>query len=152
MSDHSFAPSVINGYNSGSYQGDYIGVTSVGSNIVPLWMDNFSGIYQAWTSNVMVIGINNNNNQLPSSYLLAQNYPNPFNPVTKIKFDIPKTGFVSLTVFDNLGREISALINENLNPGTYEADWDASNYASGVYFYRLEAGSFIETKKMLLVK
>ena len=150
VSDHTFAPSVISGYNSG-YQGDYIGITSSDADIVPLWMDNYSGIYQAWTSNVMVIGINNNNNQLPSSYLLAQNYPNPFNPSTSIRYSIPHDGMISFSIFDILGRELYH-INEFKKTGFYEVKFDGSNYTSGLYFYKMASGNFSETKKMILIK
>jgi hypothetical protein len=95
-----------------------------------------------------------------SSFKLEQNYPNPFNPKTNIQFTIPNNGFVSLKVFDLLGREITTIVNENLAHGIYERQWDASKFASGIYFYRLVAnaiplgqtGSFIETKKLLLLK
>jgi len=95
---------------------------------------------------------------------LHQNYPNPFNPSTKIKFDIINPLFpiesgsstrgenVSLKVFDITGREIQTLVNEQLNPGTYEVTFDGSNYASGIYFYQLRTGEFTETKKFALIK
>ena len=88
----------------------------------------------------------------PEKYTLYNNYPNPFNPTTKIKFDIPKSGIVKLTVYDILGREVSRLVNSELIAGRYEMEWNAGNYASGMYFYRLETEGFVETKKMMLVK
>jgi hypothetical protein len=87
--------------------------------------------------------------QKPLTFNLNQNYPNPFNPTTKIKFEIPKLSYVRLTIYDMLGREITTLVNENLKPGRYELSWDAIQYASGVYFYKIEAGSYVKTKKML---
>ena len=90
--------------------------------------------------------------EVPESFSLGQNYPNPFNPVTKFGFRIADFGLVRLTVFDIIGREIEVLVNQQLQPGTYEVSWDASNYSSGVYYSRLEAGSFTETKKMVLIK
>ncbi|MBI5402708.1 MAG: T9SS type A sorting domain-containing protein [Ignavibacteriae bacterium] len=90
--------------------------------------------------------------QVPGEYNLGQNYPNPFNPVTKISYDIPKSGFVSLKVYDLLGREIAALVNEVKAPGSYIVELDASAFASGTYFYRLESGNFISTRKMVLIK
>ncbi len=90
--------------------------------------------------------------EIPNTYSLSQNYPNPFNPSTFIKFDVSKSSFVSLVVFDVLGREVAVLVNEDLNPGTYEADWNASSYPSGVYFYTLRTEGFTETKRMVLVK
>lgn len=88
---------------------------------------------------------------------LSQNYPNPFNPQTKIKFDVPanvkgQTSNVKLVIYDLLGREVTTLVNEELKPGTYEADWDGSNFSSGVYFYKIISGDFVETKKMVLMK
>jgi hypothetical protein len=83
---------------------------------------------------------------------LEQNYPNPFNPVTNIMFQIPKSNFVTLKIFNILGKEVATLVNEKLNAGSYIVDWNASVYPSGVYFYRIQAGDFIETKSMVLVK
>jgi hypothetical protein len=90
--------------------------------------------------------------KLPATFSLAQNYPNPFNPVTTIKFSVPKQSHVKIVVYDLLGREVAALVNELRNPGFYEVPFDAVNYASGVYFYRMEAGDFVDVKKMLLIK
>ena len=92
------------------------------------------------------------NNEIPSEFSLSQNYPNPFNPVTNIKFSIPKTGLVKLTVYDATGRETAALFNGELSAGTYSYDFDASQLTSGIYFYRLEANEFTQTKKMVLIK
>ncbi|MDD5361686.1 MAG: T9SS type A sorting domain-containing protein [Ignavibacteria bacterium] len=88
----------------------------------------------------------------PSSFTLHQNYPNPFNPSTKISFDIPKNGIIKLSVFNSLGQEVHVLLNEYMNPGSYSTNWNASGFPSGVYFYKLESGSLIQTKKMLLIK
>ncbi len=87
-----------------------------------------------------------------AEFRLFQNYPNPFNPTTEIRYQISEAGHVSIKVFDLLGREVVTLINEVKPEGTYSRQFDASNLSSGVYYYRLQAGSFIETKKMLLVK
>ena len=89
---------------------------------------------------------------MPGNYSLGQNYPNPFNPVTKIKFEIPKSGFTTLKIFDILGKEIKTLVNESLQPGTYEATFDGSQLTSGIYFYKITAGDFLETKRMMLIK
>ena len=97
-------------------------------------------------------GITNINSQAPDRFSLSQNYPNPFNPVTNIEFSVPHSGLVNIAVYDALGREIETLVNDDLNPGTYNAAWDASGYNSGVYFYRFTSASFTETKKMILVK
>ena len=104
------------------------------------------------TTNGGVVGFEPVNNETPIQFSLNQNYPNPFNPVTKISFNLPKSVDVKLTVFDVLGSEVTVLVNEKLNTGAYEVEWDGSNYPSGVYFYRITAGEFTETKKMILVK
>lgn len=89
---------------------------------------------------------------VPEGFQLYQNYPNPFNPVTKFKVEIARFSDVKIAVYDALGREVSILVNEQMKPGSYEVEWDGSNYTSGIYFYRLQAGSFNDTKKMVLVK
>ena len=88
----------------------------------------------------------------PTVFSLEQNYPNPFNPSTSIKYSIPQDGVVSLVIFNMLGEKVLTLINQNMKAGKYEAKFDASHYASGVYFYRIQAASFVETKKMILLK
>ncbi len=90
--------------------------------------------------------------EIPNKYKLEQNYPNPFNPITNIRFDLPKSGSVKLVVFDALGREVATLLNEKLSPGTYEVEWDGSNFSSGVYYYILQSEPFKETKRMILMK
>ncbi|MEK7251079.1 MAG: T9SS type A sorting domain-containing protein [Bacteroidota bacterium] len=89
---------------------------------------------------------------LPFAFALHQNYPNPFNPTTTIRYDLPSAGLVSLEVFDILGREVRTLVNEKLQAGSYERTFDASGLASGVYFYRLNAGPFLQTRKFILAK
>ncbi len=84
--------------------------------------------------------------------LLGQDYPNPFNPSTTIKYELPMSSEVKLSVFDVLGREVSVLVNERRDAGVHEVTFDASGGSSGVYFYRMIAGSFTETKKLLLVR
>ena len=90
--------------------------------------------------------------ELPSSYRLEQNYPNPFNPSTTISFSIPERVYVTLKVFDVLGNEVADLISKELSAGKYNVKWNAENISSGVYFYRIQAGSFIETKKLILLR
>jgi len=109
--------------------------------------------YEPWLSDsVQAIGIKNLEKSIPTGFNLYQNYPNPFNPVSNIKFDLHKTAQVSLIVYDILGREVTALVNEKLNAGIYEVSWNASAYSSGVYFYRLTAGDYTAAKKMILIK
>jgi photosystem II stability/assembly factor-like uncharacterized protein len=91
-------------------------------------------------------------NGVPSDFSLLQNYPNPFNPSTTIKFELPKSSVVTLSVFDVLGREVSVLVHERRNAGVHEVRLDGSNLASGVYFYRLTAGDFIQSKRLLLLR
>ena len=99
----------------------------------------------------LITGITGNGS-LPDKYALYNNYPNPFNPSTKIKFDIPKSGIVKLTIYDILGRQVSTLVNNELTAGRYEMEWNAGSYSSGIYFYRIEADGFTEVKRMMLVK
>ncbi|MBE2216715.1 MAG: SBBP repeat-containing protein [Ignavibacteria bacterium] len=100
----------------------------------------------------VISGIQQLNTEIPGVFSLSQNYPNPFNPVTNIEFSVPKSTFVKLAVFDVSGRELETLVSQNMTAGTYKADWDASKYSSGVYFYRLETEGFSKTSKMILVK
>jgi len=101
--------------------------------------------------------VNNNETGIPTAYLLYDVYPNPFNPSTKIKFDIlsnveRQTSNVKLIIYDVLGREVARLINQELKPGSYEINWNAGDFPSGVYFYKLSAGNFSQTKKLILIK
>lgn len=106
-----------------------------------------------WTDSTQVIVTGVQEEMLqPLTFKLEQNYPNPFNPRTTIKYQTPETGFVSLKVFDVLGSEVVTLINEEKSVGRYEIDFNATDLSSGVYFYQLRIGNYIETKKMLLMK
>ncbi len=98
------------------------------------------------------IGIQPISGEVPSAFALSQNYPNPFNPVTNIKFSIPKSASVMLTVFDVSGRQVAELVNEQLSAGSYNFDFNASHLSSGVYFYKLVSNEFTDVKKMILVK
>lgn len=102
----------------------------------------------------LFVGVNQISTEIPENFSLSQNYPNPFNPVTKIKFAISGSSVAQtfLSVYDILGREITVLVNQKLQPGSFEVDFDGSNLPSGVYYYKLESGTFIETKKMVLIK
>jgi len=123
------------------------------------------------TTNGGTILVNNIVNNIPDKYYLYQNYPNPFNPVTKIKFDIPanvkgetsdnesplnKGGrwglFTTLKIYDITGKEITTIVDEKLTPGTYEFNFNAGNLPSGIYFYKLQTGDFVMTRKALLIK
>jgi len=89
---------------------------------------------------------------LPGQFSLEQNYPNPFNPSTTINFSIPASGLVTLKVFNVLGSEVATLVNEQKEPGSYEVSFNANNYSAGIYFYNIQAGNFVETRKMILLK
>jgi hypothetical protein len=89
---------------------------------------------------------------MPLNYALEQNYPNPFNPNTSIQFAIPVTGLTTLSVFDLLGREVAKIVREQMAPGIYTRDWNAGNLPSGIYFITLRSGSFVQTKRAMLLK
>jgi hypothetical protein len=112
-----------------------------GANYIGVYFDNFS-----WTPTSV------EDELTPVAFSLEQNYPNPFNPATMIKFSIPEASTVSLKIYDVLGNEIASLLNEEKNKGTYEVNFTATNLSSGIYFYKLEAGNFVQTKKMILMK
>ena len=166
--DHIYQNGIYAGYNSqkmieGQWQDFQRLVNTIDQN------DNITeNLYQDFTEGAWVnsyrfayifseiTSIKKENEQVPSDFVLSQNYPNPFNPSTTIKFSIPQSGFVSLKIYDLLGNEIAALVNEELSPGSYSATFDASlanqNLASGIYFYRLESNQFSQTKKLMLIK
>ncbi len=98
------------------------------------------------------IGIKPISSEVPNLYMLYQNYPNPFNPSTKIRFGIPKTSFTEIKIYDNLGREIYTLVSQVITTGKYEVEWNAENYPSGVYYYKVTSGNYTDSKKMVLVK
>ena len=118
--------------------------------------------WPAWEDSTRTLTGVNERGELPTAFALQQNYPNPFNPSTNIKYQIPSNNHVTLKVFDLLGREVATLVNEVKQPGTYTVEWsakggsasggDAYNLASGVYFYRLQAGSFVATKKLVVLR
>jgi hypothetical protein len=121
-------------------------------------LKQLADVAREFYNNGYAIGINKTSSEVPTRFKLEQNYPNPFNPVTKIKFDIAPLSrgaggvLTYLKIYDITGREIQTLVNDKLNPGTYEVTFDGSNYASGVYFYQLKTGDFVTTKKLILLK
>jgi len=143
-----------NGVNWNQYTipGNYLLNSIHFVNTLTGWTCGNNGIILKSTNGGVLTGLINTGNPLPEKYSLSQNYPNPFNPITNIKFDIPETGFTRLEIYDALGRNVSTLIEKTLDPGSYSYDWDASNYPSGVYFYKLETGNYKSTKKMVLIK
>ncbi|NOS85978.1 MAG: T9SS type A sorting domain-containing protein, partial [Ignavibacteria bacterium] len=123
------------------------------------WCGGYGFVLKTTNGGNYITPVSVTGEMIPEKYSISQNYPNPFNPVTNIKFGIPKSGLVKITIFDLLGREVTNLVNEQMQPGSYTVNWDASNHPSGVYFYKLEVrqagsstGDFVESKKMVLVK
>jgi photosystem II stability/assembly factor-like uncharacterized protein len=144
-----------------SDMGDSLGARNEGLtnlNIHTLTLDNNGYVYAGTGNGVWrrplseVTAVEKNLIEVPSSYFLLQNYPNPFNPNTKIKYSLPQTSQVQIKAFDVLGNEIETLVNEEKPVGTYELTWNAEGLPSGVYFYQLKAGEYINTKKMILIK
>ncbi len=132
-------------------QGSSVAISSDGTVIEGAYDDNNTQ-GAVWVFYNPTIGISPVSSQVPKNFILSQNYPNPFNPTTKFKIDIAKSSFTKVIVYDVLGREVATLVNQQLQPGTYEVNWDASNYPSGVYFYRLTTQSYSATQKMILLK
>ncbi len=126
-----------------------------GSTVNVVWSDDRDGNYEIYykrnpTGNP--VGIIYISSGIPSTFSLSQNYPNPFNPSTNIKFNVSKLSNVKIVVYDVMGREVQTLVNEKLQPGTYESSFDGSTLTSGVYFYKLSTEGFSETKKMMILK
>lgn len=132
--------------------------TSPAGNFTNIYLTNQNLLMFAVRSNggisryIIAVGVHQTSSEVPEKFSLSQNYPNPFNPATKIKFDVPNESHTKLIIYDMLGREVTTLVNEELKPGTYEADWDGYIYSSGIYFYKLITNDFVETKKMVLMK
>jgi hypothetical protein len=125
-----------------SIPGTYVNANDNGQSL--------ANLYYIKLSTTHTVGISNS--ETVTEFSLNQNYPNPFNPVTNIKYQIPKDGFVKLAVYDLLGREAEVLISQKQTTGMYETVWNASRFSSGVYFYKLMTNEFSETKRMLLIK
>ena len=112
------------------------------------------GVFEAWSIAILTETSTDvkSTDVPPSEFTLFQNYPNPFNPSTRIKYQVSSISQVSLKVYDLLGREVATLVNEYKPAGSYEANFDAKGLSSGIYFYKLQAGSFVQTRKMVLLK
>jgi len=128
-----------------------------------LWVGPSGSMEPAWDGPHCFIvtdpsqDISSRGDMLPTSFNLSQNYPNPFNPTTQVNFDVPTHSQVNISVFNVLGQKTVTLVDEEMNAGSYVVDWDGTSdggnkVSSGIYFYRMEAGSFVETKKMMLLK
>ncbi len=118
--------------------------TSPNSGVIPIYGITFI--------NSNVTAINQADNNIPQNFLLDQNYPNPFNPSTQINYSIPSAQKVTLKIYDELGKEVATLVNTEQAAGNYTVDFNASEFASGVYFYSIQAGNFMQMKKMILMK
>jgi hypothetical protein len=118
----------------------------------------YTGLYENTSTGAkvykrnFVVGVEDISSGVPTSYELEQNYPNPFNPVTTIQFSIPEQSFITLEIFNSLGEKVSTLVSEELNAGTYNYEWKAGNLSSGVYYYKLIANDFSQTKKLILLR
>ncbi|MFZ2864087.1 MAG: T9SS type A sorting domain-containing protein, partial [Ignavibacteriaceae bacterium] len=140
-----------------SVEARYVRIHFINNNQSP-----WAGLWEAeiWGSDATIVDPFNNN--FPSGFTLGQNYPNPFNPSTTINYSIPSSSFVTIIVYDILGKKVATLVNEEKPMGSYEIEFSADggssfggevyNLTSGIYFYRLQAGSFVETKKMIYLK
>jgi photosystem II stability/assembly factor-like uncharacterized protein len=140
-----------NWYTNANISGAFFFYTIFFHNALSGWAVGSSGTMMRTTSGGLVFA-GNNGSEAPDKYALMQNYPNPFNPSTTIKFDVPKNGFVTLSVFKTLGKEIETLVSENLSAGKYEYKWDAARFSSGVYYCRMTTTEFTDVKRMMLVK
>ena len=126
------------------------------SLIANLYVQEFAERYRQSSGDTLpipgTISVTYEDRSLPSEFTLSQNYPNPFNPVTVIRYSIPKAEKVSLVVYNLIGEKVAYLVDEQKRTGSFTVVWDASNVASGIYFYKLHAGGFVQTRKMVLLK
>ena len=101
---------------------------------------------------ILLVNVNGNTSGIPTEFMLDQNYPNPFNPTATINYALPKSGLVKIIICDILGREVKTLVNEEKTAGYYSIQFNGNNLTSGIYFYRMQSGNFVETKKLILLK
>jgi hypothetical protein len=135
------------------WKAQYAGLVATRPSWANLFLANQSGkILEKGQTLITEVQSDQAGPSIPKSVMLAQNYPNPFNPVTTIRFEIPQLSDVSLKVFDILGREVMTLVNQEVPAGVYHVRFDGSKLPSGVYFYRLQSGQFVETRKLVLTK
>jgi hypothetical protein len=128
------------------------GVLSSVLRVWSVWENNATGVWKLYGSCTDIVVDVDREESIAGSFRLHQNYPNPFNSSTNIKYELPKASQVTLSVFDILGREVSVLVNERREAGVHEVKFDASGLSSGVYFYRIQTGTFVETKRLLLIR
>jgi hypothetical protein len=140
--------------SSGAFIGDYNNITAYDGRVRPIWT-RLAGSYSVLTAIVdFTVGVNSNSEIIPAEFKLGQNYPNPFNPSTTINYSIKENTFISLKIYNLIGQEIATLVNMDKSAGNYSINFDAKEYSltSGVYFYKLTAGNFTDTKKMIITK
>jgi hypothetical protein len=117
------------------------------------WADHVVWYYMAEAKiPTFTVSVNQISNQVPESFTLHQNYPNPFNPTTTIRFEITKSSKTELSIYNALGQQVTTLVNRQLSPGVYDYEWNASDLASGIYFYKLKTPEVTKVKKMVLMK
>jgi hypothetical protein len=129
--------------DSKSFPGYFYATIEISSDGQPYWKYSIGS---------PLTGIGTENESRVTRFVLSQNYPNPFNPSTTISYDLPKSANVSLTIYNTLGQLVATLVDERKMAGSYQVSWNASYVPSGIYFYRLQAGEFVETKKLVLIK
>jgi hypothetical protein len=134
------------------HQGNSVAISSDGSTVIEGGNKDNNNAGAVWVFNQNLNSVRNISQEAPKSFSLSQNYPNPFNPSTNIKFDVAKNSFVSIKIYDLLGKEVETLVNQQLQTGSYEIEWNAPKFSSGMYFYKLTAGDYFDVKKMILVK
>ncbi|MCO6473803.1 MAG: T9SS type A sorting domain-containing protein, partial [Melioribacteraceae bacterium] len=143
------------GWPNQQKMGDYFDMISDEDGVHLAWCGTFNNeqdVYYGRINTSVIVGIKDSENIIPSEFVLSQNYPNPFNPSTVISYQLSENSKVSLKIYDVLGREIATIVNKQLQPGEYEVEFNAEDLSSGVYYYRLEAGSYNHTKKMILLR
>jgi hypothetical protein len=133
-------------------QGGAVAIAPDGNTIIVGGIADNTNMGAAWVFVPGTTSVQQTSNETPNSFLMEQNYPNPFNPITNIQFALPQSGYVTLEIFSVTGERVDVLISEELNAGKYNYEWSGSNLTSGIYFYRLNVGSFVETRKMILLK
>lgn len=155
LAQNQIAYSVIGSGGERSSNASYILTGTVGESFIGTSVNasnqNFAGFWYVYLSDV-ITSVEDQQEIIPTVFKLEQNYPNPFNPSTIVRFAVPEKSNVLIKIYDILGSEVFTLVNEELDAGWYERNFNAGSLASGVYIYRMNAGNFISTKKMLMVK
>jgi hypothetical protein len=127
-------------------------VAGVFDNTIPFTLGPNASISYEGGSLLIPVSIEEPSSEIPTVFALYQNYPNPFNPSTTIRYAVPRSSQVVVKIYDILGRQVAELVNDQRNAGEYSVIWDARNFASGIYYYRMTAGDFVSVKKLVLMK